>query len=729
MKKLNAYNIEGTTELEEKSSLFLKELWLGLFICATVLVIQFFYNSADKFTIGLLVLESLSFSYAIYLIKRQYNLSVFIYLFACLFAIVFAAIFQPGLKNEALLCSVIALNGLFYIKNDKHATQMLFLCIILGVGMIGVEFLDDYRGTNELSNNFYNSHIILFIFYFILFGKIIFVSRHYNGIKHSFFKNKEELVERGVKYRSIFDNSAVAIVTADVSKLQKAINVLKNNPDITNILDYLRANPAVIKQLYKTIHYKNINRKGLEIIGVEDISVFSKKSFDYYNETVERAFLKEIEALYNGKSSFETEMDYINYKNEYKRLKYFVNYGQSDDLKNAAYSYIDITDLQKAKIELKATNERYKTLYANAPVGIIILDIDELKRGLDCNQMLLNILKVEKEVALNGNMIVLSPEKQPDGQLTSIKLGKILGTFRKNRKPISFEWEFKTGENQLIRTEVTLSAIEWEGKEESIMFIKDITKQKKQQEVILQQLVALNNKNEELERYIESNLELENFAYIASHDLQAPLRTVVSFSELLKKSFKNNLSEAQEEYMKFIMEGSYHMRQLINDLLAFSSINTSLPNPESIKIQHLVELILLDLKENIEEKNASIYCSNLDFTITADKTKIRQLFQNLIANAMKFVDKDVEPNIVIEGEELDTHWKFSIKDNGIGIAPEFQEQVFLMFKRLHGQQIYKGTGIGLSLCKKIVEQHNGEIKVISEEGKGATFYFTIDKTL
>jgi light-regulated signal transduction histidine kinase (bacteriophytochrome) len=343
--------------------------------------------------------------------------------------------------------------------------------------------------------------------------------------------------------------------------------------------------------------------------------------------------------------------------------------------------------------------------------------------------MLLKILKVDKHTALNGNMIVLSPENQQNGKSTKEKLGEVMSEFRSNRKPMQFEWLFKTTDNTTIWTEVTFSPLEWEGETQSIMFIKDVTKQKRQQQLILQQLSALNNKNEELEKYIASNLELENFAYIASHDLQAPLRTVISFSNLLEKSLIGKITPAQEEYMKFIVDGTYHMRQLINDLLEFSRVNTTRINLETFKTQNTIELVILDMREHIERKNASITCLNLDFEITADKTKLRQLIQNLVNNALKFMEEGKDAKIIIKGEETNTHWKISVEDNGIGIKKEFQEQIFLLFKRLHGQKEYTGTGIGLALCKKIVEQHQGRIGVESKKGTGSTFHFTIAKNI
>ena len=152
-------------------------------------------------------------------------------------------------------------------------------------------------------------------------------------------------------------------------------------------------------------------------------------------------------------------------------------------------------------------------------------------------------------------------------------------------------------------------------------------------------------------------------------------------------------------------------------------------NVSSINPNQILNTLQSELHSSIEDKQASIVLNNIPTQINADSVKLKQVFQNLIANALKFTSPSVSPLITISCAEGQRFWKFTVNDNGIGIALEFQEKIFLLFKRLHTNDVYEGTGIGLSLCKKLVEQHNGEIGVTSQQGKGSTFYFTIDKTL
>ena len=711
---------------KDRKKLLFQELLIATIICFASLVITLIVDIKGTLAISINVIGSILFLIILSLIHKYYNLAVKLYLAFSLILVYLIVIFLPIIKFPALFVLIISLNGFTYLANHKIAT--LFLKISLPIGLltlvleIGYSYYYHYTGPVD-QGSWYNDNIILLLVVAVLVTKVFFLIQNYQRILE-YIINKYK-----TDYKYIFETNSLAIVNSDITSLYDFVQNLKTTQSITDIKAYLDKNNHHVSTLISSVRINKINSKGYEIIGSTDKNALFGNKTNIYNQSLKNAIYGELVALFDDKPGFETQIDLINQQGMYKRLKYFVKYPINNDFSSVSYTYLDITEQQKVRHELKASNERYRTLYANAPVGIIILDIDTRKRGLDCNEMLLKILKVDKATALSGNMIILSPEIQQDGKSTKEKLGTIMSKFRSCRKPMQFEWLFKTADGVPIWTEVTFSSLQWEGEMQSIMFIKDVTKQKRQQQLILQQLSALNERKEELEKYIASNLELENFAYIASHDLQAPLRTVISFSHLLEKSLQGKTTTAQEEYLKFIVDGTYHMRQLINDLLAFSSVNTTQINLKTFKIRNTVELVLLDMKEHIENKNAKITCSNIDFEITADKTKLRQLIQNLVNNALKFTveGKDVEISII--GEETDKHWKISVKDNGIGIKEEFQEQIFLLFKRLHGQKEYVGTGIGLALCKKIVEQHQGRLRVESKKGDGSTFHFTIAKNI
>jgi signal transduction histidine kinase len=240
---------------------------------------------------------------------------------------------------------------------------------------------------------------------------------------------------------------------------------------------------------------------------------------------------------------------------------------------------------------------------------------------------------------------------------------------------------------------------------------------------------SLFDKNQELERYIESNLQLENFAHLASHDLREPMRNIVSFSQLLEKSGKEKLSERELEYLGFIRKGTRRIEGLVKDLLDYSTITHTPLEITNISMLKLIEEVNSDIRQLLNEKGGAIIVQELPEHILADSSRMYQLLQNLLTNALRYSRDGVAPEIVISGEEGSTHYHFEIADNGIGIEAEFFDQIFVLFKTLENKSISNSSGIGLATCKKVVEDHKGKIWLESKIGEGTTFYFTIAKNL
>lgn len=242
---------------------------------------------------------------------------------------------------------------------------------------------------------------------------------------------------------------------------------------------------------------------------------------------------------------------------------------------------------------------------------------------------------------------------------------------------------------------------------------RDITARKRAE-------IQLQRRAEELAR---SNAELEQFAYVASHDLQEPLCIVTGYLELLMKRYRGKLDQDADEFVGFIMDATQRMQRLIRDLLAYSRVITHGQLQQPADINEALDRALANLLIPIEETGAVITRDPLP-TLPADAGQMSQLFQNLISNALKFHDQTV-PQIHISAEPKGDYWQFSVRDNGIGIEAEYAERIFVLFQRLHTREEYPGTGIGLAICKKIVERHGGRIWVESSAGNGATFYFTL----
>ncbi len=223
-----------------------------------------------------------------------------------------------------------------------------------------------------------------------------------------------------------------------------------------------------------------------------------------------------------------------------------------------------------------------------------------------------------------------------------------------------------------------------------------------------------------------SNAELERFAYVASHDLQEPLRMVSSYTQLLSKRYKGKLDSNADEFINYAVDGASRMQKLINDLLALSRVGTQAKPSEPVDTAVTLARVLSDMQTTIETAHAVIIKPDHLPTVMADGTQVHQLFQNLIGNALKFKGEATpRVEITVEPVEDGTFWQFSFRDNGIGIEPQYFERIFIIFQRLHSKESYPGTGIGLAICKKIVERHGGKLWVDSKVGAGTTFFFTL----
>jgi len=265
--------------------------------------------------------------------------------------------------------------------------------------------------------------------------------------------------------------------------------------------------------------------------------------------------------------------------------------------------------------------------------------------------------------------------------------------------------------------------------------IQQETTERRQAEASLKQLneelearvqertAALNEANASL---VHSNRELEQFAYVASHDLQEPLRAVNSYTQLLARKYEGNLDAKADKYIGYIIEGATRMQQLINDLLSFSRVGTRAKELEPIACEAVLSQVRDNLMVAIAETNAVVTHEPLP-TVMGDETQLIQLLQNLISNAIKF-RREEPPRVHVSAVQRENEWAFEVRDNGIGMESEYFERIFMIFQRLHSRSEYPGNGIGLANCKKIVERHGGRIWVESTPGVGTTFHFSIPQT-
>ncbi|MGA1790508.1 MAG: PAS domain S-box protein [bacterium] len=364
----------------------------------------------------------------------------------------------------------------------------------------------------------------------------------------------------------------------------------------------------------------------------------------------------------------------------------------------AVLVFRDITEKLKSE-------ENYRSVVENSNDGICIMQDERVKF---CNQ---------RQIELTG----YSAEEIID---TSFTRYIVTDELKKNRKhyerfmrgkedALRFETALIHKTGRTIDVEVSVSAVHYEGRRAALVFTRDITHRKKMEE-------KLHHTLKDLER---SNAELAEFAYVASHDLQEPLRMVASYVQLLESRYKGKLDADADEFIGFAVDGADRMQRLIQDLLKYSRVGTHGQPFEMNDCRIIFQEVLVNLRKSIEESGAVISHDPLPI-IMSDASQINQLFQNLISNAIKYRGKE-PPRIHISAQKNNNHWLFSVGDNGIGIEPDYTEHIFKIFQRLQNAREFPGNGIGLAICKKIVERHNGHIWVESEPAKGSKFYFTI----
>lgn len=264
--------------------------------------------------------------------------------------------------------------------------------------------------------------------------------------------------------------------------------------------------------------------------------------------------------------------------------------------------------------------------------------------------------------------------------------------------------------------EISLSPMRSEGETLVTSIIRDITGRKQFEERLRATAADL----------ARSNQELEQFAYVASHDLQEPLRMVASYTQLLARRYGGKLDQEADEFIGFAVDGARRMQELINDLLTYSRVGSRALELQSVDTDRTVTQVVNDLGGAIEDSGASVTWDPLP-TIYGDPTQLQQLFQNLIANGIKFGRAGIPTVVHISARREGSDWVFAVNDNGIGIEPQYLDRIFVLFQRLHTRSEYPGTGIGLAICKKIVERHGGSITVDSKPGEGTTFEFRLPR--
>lgn len=374
----------------------------------------------------------------------------------------------------------------------------------------------------------------------------------------------------------------------------------------------------------------------------------------------------------------------------------------------------DITDRKKAEERHKESEQRFKAIFNNASDGIVLADTKSQKFYIG-NKMMSQMLGYSQEEIKKLAVMDIHPRKD---------LPYVLEQFEKqarNEKTLAEDIPVERKDGSVFYADVSSALITLGGKTYLLGVFRDITERKKVED---EQKHTLEVLKDTLSALTQSNKELERFAYVASHDLQEPLRMVASYSQLLARRYKGKLDKDADDFIGYAVDGAVRMQRMINDLLAYSRVGTRGKQFAPTKSEAVLKQATDNLRLAISESGAVISHSPLP-EVMADESQLVQLLQNLIGNAIKFRDHK-PPRVRISAEERESDWLFSVADNGIGIDPADAERIFLVFQHLHGNK-FPGTGIGLAICKKIAARHGGRIWVESALDKGATFHFTISK--
>ena len=457
-----------------------------------------------------------------------------------------------------------------------------------------------------------------------------------------------------------------------------------------------------------------INKKGIEIAGYGENEIIGKSFIDFIPERFKDELTDMALGIISGdlRGFNHYEGPILTKSGEERLISWYIAVlrDNNDNFLNALVSGEDITERKNAEEALKESEERFKILFEYAPDPYFLTDMEG--NFLDGNRAAENIINFKKEEVIGKNIIDL-------GLITEDQINNVFKLLNRNVQGINTgpeEFVLTRKDGIKVPVEITGFPIEIRGQKLVLGMARDISERKKSEEKLKETI-------RELKR---SNDELQQFAYITSHDLQEPLRTIASFTQLLERRYKNRLDSDADEFIEFIIDAAMRMKEMIQGLLDYSRIGTRGGEFNFIDTEAVMKTVLSNLHAAISESNAEVTYDRLP-PVIADKNQLIQLFQNMISNAIKFKKKGATPKIHISArtDEKKGEFIFSVSDNGIGLEPQYRDKIFEVFKRLHTMDEYKGTGIGLAISKRIIERHGGRIWVESELNEGSTFYFTL----
>ncbi|MGF7118899.1 PAS domain S-box protein [Methanobacterium oryzae] len=510
-------------------------------------------------------------------------------------------------------------------------------------------------------------------------------------------------------------NSMMSLDKTDIKRLKAEKALRESELFLDEIINSI-SDPVLVKD--RQHRWVLLNDAYCQFIGYSREELLGKSDYEFFPENEAKVFWeKDEEVFVSGTENINEEEFTDSDNNLHTIVTKKTLYTDVSGEKYIVGIIRDITQIKEAQKALKESEAKYRELVESASSSIIKMD----KKGniTFFNEFAEKFFGFNKEEIIGKNVVgTIVPEIDSSGEDLKGKINEIL----KNPEV------YHHNENENVTKDGRRVWVSWanrsiyneKGQLKGVLSVgTDVTK-RKQIEKEREDLIM------ELER---SNNELKQFAYITSHDLQEPLRTIASFTQLLERRYKGKLDHDADDYIEFIVEGSKRMKEMIQGLLEYSKIGTKEKELKQVNTESILEKAISNLNTAIKDNNAVITYDSLP-EVMGDEGQLIRLFQNLIGNAIKFRKKDVPPKIRISTwrDKENNNYIFSFADNGIGIEEQYIDRIFEVFKRLHTIDQFEGTGIGLAISKRIVEMHGGKIWVESELGIGSTFYFTLKKS-
>ena len=494
--------------------------------------------------------------------------------------------------------------------------------------------------------------------------------------------------------------TGVVISIRDMTPYREAQQMLLRYEEIINSVSEFMA-------FHDTEHrFLALNKSYLAGLGKSSEEVIGHHVSEFIgNEDYEKTARPNFERALKGEEvNVEIWSDVKLFGRRFLKIKYLPYRDAGGEISGVIVSGHDVTEQKLAEDVLR----RYETIINSVTDRMVFIGSDYTIRA--ANRSYLAAIGKTGEEVLGSNLLELF-----DKDYVESYMKPFLNRALSGRTEESAAWA-RGGDGNPVYLEISYIPYKDEhGRVRGVILVAhDITDIKHAQDELLK-------KNEQLKH---SNQELEQFAYVASHDLQEPLRTVTSYTQLLEKRYSDRFDDAAGEFMQFIVEAAKRMQNLIDDLLAFSRVTSRARPFVPVDCGAVFDVVVEDISAAITESGSSVTRDDLP-TVQGDPSQLRQLFQNLIGNAIKYRHPDRKNHIHVSARKSGKYCEFSVKDNGIGIKPEYYERIFEIFQRLHGRGEYSGTGIGLALCKKIVKMHGGRIWLESAPGEGTTFLFTL----